>query len=157
MIFFDDVDRPELSPPSLLPFKPGAELAVADSAAITRFEVETVLIVLLPLIEMIVVNTLCVVLPVKRELVADVALGPAVVGASLDVGVRETEVESMVGWSTCDATVSSEVEISVVVPVVSITVDGGDVDVAILGEGDAEKGVVADLVVGLAPVPGGTT
>ena len=65
MIFLDDEDRPVLPPPPLLPFRPGAEDAEADSAATIVLDVDTLLIVLLPFTEMIVVSTSWVVLPVN--------------------------------------------------------------------------------------------
>lgn len=59
MIFFEESDSPELDPPELLPLRPGAveDVADAEEASTTWLVVTTLLKVLLPLIEMIVVTT----------------------------------------------------------------------------------------------------
>jgi len=59
MIFFDELDNPELVPPELLPLSPGAvdEVADAEAASTIWLVVTTLLKVLLPLTEMIVVTT----------------------------------------------------------------------------------------------------
>ena len=64
MIFFWEGCRPELFPPELLPFRPGVldGLAEAEAASTTWLVVTTLLKVLLPLIEIIVVTTAWVLL-----------------------------------------------------------------------------------------------
>ena len=73
MIFFCLGCRPELEPPELLPFRPGAldELAEAEAASITWLVVTTLLKVLLPLTEMIVVTTARVLLLCGAVVVVD--------------------------------------------------------------------------------------
>ena len=87
MIFLDVEDKPESPPPPPLPFRPGAEVAEADSAATIRLDVKILLIVLLPLIDTTVVNTCCVVLPVAFELMRDVDVDPAMLDVSLEICV----------------------------------------------------------------------
>lgn len=59
MIFLEESDRPELDPPELLPFRPGelVDVAAAEAASTTWLLVTTLLKVLLPLTEMMVVTT----------------------------------------------------------------------------------------------------
>ena len=59
--FFVDAEIPELPPPLLLPTSPGT-LDEAAAASTTLLEVETLLIVLLPLTETTVVRIPCVTL-----------------------------------------------------------------------------------------------
>ena len=64
MIFFEEFDSPELVPPELLPLRPGVaeDVVEAEAASTTWLEVTTLLKVLLPLIEIIVVTTASVLL-----------------------------------------------------------------------------------------------
>lgn len=64
MIFFEELDSPELDPVEVLPLRPGAvdEVADAEAASKTWLEVTTLLNVLLPLTEIIVVTTASVLL-----------------------------------------------------------------------------------------------
>ncbi len=63
MIFFVEFDNPELVPPELLPLRPGdVEVVDAEAASTTWLVVTTLLKVLLPLTEIIVVTTASVLL-----------------------------------------------------------------------------------------------
>ena len=66
MTFFVDDESPELPEPPLLPTSPGT-LDDAAAASTTLLAVETLLYVLLPLTEMMVVRICCVTLPVLEE------------------------------------------------------------------------------------------
>ena len=71
MTFFVDDEIPELPPLPLLPTSPGT-LDEAAAASTTLLEVETLLMVLLPLTETTVVRISCVTLPVLEEDEVDV-------------------------------------------------------------------------------------
>ena len=70
MTFFVDGEIPELPEPPLLPTSPGT-LDEAAAASTTLLEVETLMKVLLPLTEMMVVRICCVTLPVLEVLEED--------------------------------------------------------------------------------------
>ena len=66
MTFFVDDESPELPEPPLLSTRPGT-LDDAAAASTTLLAVETLVCVLLPLTEMMVVRICCTVLPVLEE------------------------------------------------------------------------------------------
>lgn len=72
MIFLEFEESPGLPPPPFSPLRPGVEVEDADAAATTLLVVPTLLIVLPPLTETIVVNTCWVMLPVFLAVALDV-------------------------------------------------------------------------------------
>lgn len=163
MIFLLEDESPALPPPSLLPFRPGVELAEADAAATTLSDVTMLLMTEVPLVETIVVVTRCVVLPVglevwegeDPELSAWLDWEAAVV---LDICDEAAERVEDWGSSDDDGVAAWLVLVDDSVDSVdSSTEDEGVSDGVALGGGDEVEGVAVCEADELTPVPKGTT
>ena len=141
MIFLEAGDNPVLPPPPLLPFRPGAEDLEADSAAITVLDVDTLLIVLLPFTETIVVSTSWVVLPVRLARDDEECFEPSEFNVDVPLVVCEgVAVDGLDIWTPFDeGEVSVKgVVVNVAVGMLAVGVEDGedDADEAKLGDGE---------------------
>ena len=154
--------RPELAPPELLPLRLGGldELEEAEAASTTWLVVTTLLKVLLPLTEMIVVTTAWVLLLCGAVVVVDSAVDGAPEVADCELKANEDCVSEL-NMKDVDCAWSNEA-LLLVAPnddaVVCADADEGfdaaaDCEALAEGEGDADADAVADAE---APVLKGT-
>ena len=158
MILLEDDESPELPPsPLLSPFRPGA--SVAEAAATTVLDVATLLKVLLPLTETMVVSTSWVTLPVKLEGEGRVEVdrGTEVEKETeLDASLKPTDEDGLLVKKDCDTDDGSNVVMADEKLLESPSVDGGLVGEMTVGEAVAVEGLPRELGGGLAPVANGT-
>ena len=158
MIFLDEDESPELPPsPLLSPFRPGA--SVAEAAATTVLDVATLLKVLLPLTETIVVSTCWVTLPVKLEGEerVDVDRGTEVERKTeLDASLEPTDEDGLLVKNDWDMDDGSNVVMADEELLESPSAEGELVGEMTVWEAVAVEGPPRELGGGLAPVANGT-